>query len=404
MLLFRINTNDDSVFGLTTWTLWLAHRGKARSIRRGWYLENITFSGAGEDCSPPDLLQPWGSGETCLACELGGDEVVCLTSGPRPREDPSPLTASCSSVPAIYSGGHTHSSLQPCLFCHNEDFKASALLLTPFLNLFRPRGAGFPTRSRDAWDGVGGGGDHCIRARCTQGSCAPSVVLDINPLKPSGALSPWSPEAWPVWGSQGPWDRPWASQPRPGQCPITGGSRLAVVAASNPPASCDSCGSDVVTVSVTRWDGLRSHSREGTWPAPGDAPWEVGAPVCTGLCGMALGWGVLSLGEHAEQRRKVPTRGNLKMLRAGSPRASSEGAYLLSYSLLSYTSGSSHQGLWLLTTRAPEIGECDPIALKITKKVFPLCFLQVYTCRVHRNHVWLRDLLWWPPFVSGKER
>ena len=157
MLLFRINTNDDSVFGLTTWTLWLAHRGKARSIRRGWYLENITFSGAGEDCSPPDLLQPWGSGETCLACELGGDEVVCLTSGPRPREDPSPLTASCSSVPAIYSGGHTHSSLQPCLFCHNEDFKASALLLTPFLNLFRPRGAGFPTRSRDAWDGVGGG-------------------------------------------------------------------------------------------------------------------------------------------------------------------------------------------------------------------------------------------------------
>ena len=54
---------------------------------------------------------------------------------------------------------------------------------------------------------------------------------------------------------------------------------------------------------------------------------------------------MLSLGEHAEQRRKVPTRGNLKMLRAGSPRASSEGAYLLSYSLLSYTSGSSHQGL-----------------------------------------------------------
>ena len=33
---------------------------------------------------------------------------------------------------------------------HNEDVKTSALLLTPFLNLFWPHGAGFPTCSRDA--------------------------------------------------------------------------------------------------------------------------------------------------------------------------------------------------------------------------------------------------------------
>ena len=92
------------------------------------------------------------------------------------------------------------------------------------------------------------------------------------------------------------------------------------------------------------------------------------------------------------------------MFRAGLPFASSEVTYLLSYSLLSYMTGSSHQGLWLSTTRAPEIGECDLIALKITEKVLPLCFLQVYTCRVHRNNAWLRGLLWWPPFMSDKER
>ena len=65
---------------------------------------------------------------------------------------------------------------------HNEDVKTSALLLTPFLNLLT-------TWSRvpnvlPRCPGIEGGGDNCIRARCAQVSCTPSVVLDINPLKP----------------------------------------------------------------------------------------------------------------------------------------------------------------------------------------------------------------------------
>lgn len=137
---------------------------------------------------PLTCSSPEEAGRPASPVNFGGDEVVCLTSGPRPREDLSLLTASCSSVPAIYSSGHTHSSLQPHLFCHNEHFKASALLLTLFLNLFQPRGAGFPMCSRDARDEgavTTASGPTVPRCPVQRWSCWISIRSNLRSLEPT---------------------------------------------------------------------------------------------------------------------------------------------------------------------------------------------------------------------------
>ena len=165
----------------------------------------------------PDSLQPWGPGETCIASEFGGDEIICLTSRgwtpgePEPTDHlllgPQPSTLAVTPAPP--------SSL--VFFCHKENIGASALLLILFLNLFRPRGEeqgsqrAPETLPLTARGGCGVGNPH-TRPKCGKTSVFSAASHGVGSrfsqtlreISASGCEAVCSPEPWPVQGSPGP--------------------------------------------------------------------------------------------------------------------------------------------------------------------------------------------------------
>lgn len=152
---------------------------------------------------PLDLLQPWGSRETCLACELRVMRSSASLLGPDPGRTWAYWLLPAQSPPSIPAVTPTP-SLQPHLFCHNEHFKASALLLTP-LSTCSNHGSRVPNVLRDARDeGVvtTASGPTVPRRPVQRWSCWISIRSNLRSLEPTVT---WGLA---VWGSQGPWNRP----------------------------------------------------------------------------------------------------------------------------------------------------------------------------------------------------